>query len=185
MAYEDWAITLTSTSAFSTIVLVCVTAYYAYQTKKTVEQMEKARRQQVLPVLKASLIFPGPAIIYLRIQNIGLGPAININATIKIEPGSHSHEWLAPILNKDEYRKFLLPLSSFEEILATYERIIITGSFGDIFGTKHQIIENLDVKKLLNSLKTQPITELWIDPYPLKALDKINDNLKKIADNLK
>ncbi|RZN15145.1 MAG: hypothetical protein EF812_03380 [Methanosarcinales archaeon] len=72
-----------------TVFLVLITAYYAWQTKKMVKEMEIARRLQFIPALKIK-----PTRLYsgnyfdVEIVNIGLGPAKNIKEKIRLEPKS-------------------------------------------------------------------------------------------------
>lgn len=66
--------------AISTIVLVTITAYYAWQTKRTVREIEKQTNLQQMPILKISKYpeFKGT----FTFSNIGKGAALNIELRV-------------------------------------------------------------------------------------------------------
>lgn len=70
-------ITSSAIQALATVVLVCVTIYYAIQTKKTVEAMDRSSKADFLPILMIGL-YPTRSsdnTLELSIENVGRGLA--------------------------------------------------------------------------------------------------------------
>ncbi len=67
--------------AILTGVLVLITAYYAWQTRQTVDELKRARGVAVLPKLAISIRTLSAGIGWIRITNVGPGPALDISAT--------------------------------------------------------------------------------------------------------
>jgi hypothetical protein len=66
--------------------LALITAYYAWQTHRIVREMRATRAAQVLPHLVTRIRhYPGGGGV-LRILNAGLGPALNVDVVITLEP---------------------------------------------------------------------------------------------------
>ncbi len=66
--------------ALSTIVLVIITGYYAWQTKKTVREIERQTNLQQMPILK--ILTHGEWACSFMLKNIGKGAALNIELRI-------------------------------------------------------------------------------------------------------
>src|SRR5467141_3361899 len=73
-----------------TLGLVAITAYYAWQTRRMVGEMRKAREMQVSPRLVLTL---GPRVPgagssgdYLYVENVGPGIALEVDIEIALEP---------------------------------------------------------------------------------------------------
>ena len=71
--------------AFSTILLVIITAYYAFQTRKTVREMKNSREDARLPIIRLSIDGPytsGLSSDYsnfdFKFENIGYGLALDV-----------------------------------------------------------------------------------------------------------
>ncbi len=112
-----------------TLLLVIITGYYAWQTKKTVKEMELARRYQFIPSLKIR-----PTGDSIKIENIGLGPAKNIRGKIKLEPNGEEIEVVYPLLYPE--KKFVLwrcfkNVKSYEDI-KKFSQLILSVQFEDI-----------------------------------------------------
>lgn len=67
-------------TAYSTIVLAGVTAYYVYATRLLVNETKEARRQEIMPRLKIKVLESG-----LKLVNVGSGPALNINLRCRLD----------------------------------------------------------------------------------------------------
>jgi hypothetical protein len=61
--------------AIVAIVLVIVTIYYAVQTKKTVQEMEKSRKYEFLPILEIRVVAESLSNVRLTLSNVGKGLA--------------------------------------------------------------------------------------------------------------
>ena len=84
---------------FSTISLVLITTYYAWQAKKTVDVMEETRISQFTPSFKIV-----PKFFYignefgLEITNIGVGTAKNIKGKLKLTSNGEETDIFYPSL---------------------------------------------------------------------------------------
>ncbi len=102
----DQSAILAVVTAAGTIALVAVTIYYAIQTRRTVAEMTEARQLTPWPLLTCDLVAnaaqnrteEGLYYHYLRLENVGNAPALNISwqiaslnpqrATLKVTPTS-------------------------------------------------------------------------------------------------
>ncbi len=80
-------IALTAVQSFSTVVLILVTIYYAYQTRATVREISKQRKDSMLPLVIAEEFNIGSEnkkfkqdtyCVECSLKNIGNGPAFEI-----------------------------------------------------------------------------------------------------------
>jgi hypothetical protein len=91
MTTSDWAlISVAAVQAAAMIVLVCVTIYYAVQTRKMAKEMKKQAEialngqfNAVAPVIE--LDGEGRKIIWIGWRNVGTGPALNFRCWIEDE----------------------------------------------------------------------------------------------------
>lgn len=72
---------------FSSVILVFVTAYYAWQSNRTVKEAEKARKDSRLPIVEVELSGPmnernGEKYIDVTLNNTGAGLATDLVVTV-------------------------------------------------------------------------------------------------------
>jgi len=190
---HEWALSLayckfkaprTSIGLFiATSVLVIVTFIYAYYTKKLFEVTDQTRREQIKPKIKSSLHFIGPVFAVLRCQNIGRGSAKELDVNIEFYPqsGTSIRTWKEPILLPLEFRDFLLPFKSLDDIQSNIDYIIVKGECKDAFDAKEIIYDRLDVREYLANLKAAHIRVVETADEYLKYIAK---NTEKIAGSL-
>ena len=116
-----------------TAILVFITAYYAWQTRKMVKEMEIARRYQFIPSLKIK-----PTHLYIgdsfdiEITNIGLGPAKNIKGKIILEPNGDEIDIIYPMLYPQKRIALHSPfksVKSFQDV-KKFKKLILKANFG-------------------------------------------------------
>src|SRR4051812_41364550 len=73
-------------TATLTAVLVAITGYYAWQTYRMVEEMEKARAVAVLPRLALKWLGVGPTLSFIRVASVGPGPALDVDVEVIFVP---------------------------------------------------------------------------------------------------
>jgi len=98
--------------AGATIVLVCITAYYAWFSKKLVDENKKLRELQLFPhilltfvkIKRNDLIGAGmDRGEFLRITNAGNGSAFNVKVEAKLnDKAKKDISWTAKVLNSKE-----------------------------------------------------------------------------------
>jgi hypothetical protein len=67
-------------------VLVVVTAWYAWQTQRMVEEMRAARAAQVRPRVVPTLHREASGSLVPRLVNVGSGPAVGVVLAVSLEP---------------------------------------------------------------------------------------------------
>lgn len=64
-----WPIDPLWARVFVTVVLVGINAYYAWQIRQTIAEMEKARKAEFMPHVKAALTFLGPVLVFQNVPD--------------------------------------------------------------------------------------------------------------------
>lgn len=150
-----------SVAAFLTLCLVAITAYYAWQTRRMVVEMRKAREMQVSPRLVLTLgpRVPGAASSgdYLYVENVGAGMALEVDIEVALEP-SAPLKWRlqASSLASGERRKVeRADVVGGEEdrglrretLALSYKGVRLLGTYRDVFGSLHQVDSELALRE--------------------------------------
>jgi len=69
--------------ALTSIILVIVTSYYAFQTRKTVNVLEKTNTMQFRPALIGAIKIRNAIEPELQISNLGKGPATDVEIVVR------------------------------------------------------------------------------------------------------
>ncbi len=133
------------------VVLVVVTAYYAWQSRQMVAEMRFARRLSLLPRLVLDVSMVGPTYGDVAVRNIGSGPALDADLTLVFEPGASGNRderrWLAHVVAPGEGHEFLprQEISSMDDLAREHPAIALTGTMKDLFGEAHEISERINI----------------------------------------
>lgn len=172
--------------AASTIVLVCVTGYYAKQTKKTVDVLKETSVLSIRPHLKGTFQNIGPVSGDLLIRNVGNGPATKINIGFWIESKDETKKsWTKPLMMPNDSEEFFIPKNDKESVFNmdffsnNQTTIRIVGEYYDILNNKYEINDFIDVTAYVKQL------EQTKNRYKEPAEEKISDGIDKISDSLK
>jgi len=151
-------VTVTDALAWLTLALLFVTGYYAWQTRRTVEEMRSARTQAVQPKLAINIDWMtfAPAMPMVELRNVGLGPALHLDVLITFEPrgeamGDSDRPWTTNVLMPGEAHLFFSPNVAGqpldnERFVAAVRAVRLTGSVQDALGNELHIdeaVENL------------------------------------------
>jgi len=135
-------------SVIASLVLAILTAVYVLQTQGMLREMTETRKAEFLPHVKAGLKYPAPMAVYLRIENVGKGAAVNVNVTYGLQPSSEPFKrWVYPLFSPEESYSFLLQPSDFNKLIKQYDFLVVRGTCEDVFGQKHEINEKIDLKE--------------------------------------
>jgi len=173
-------------TACSTIVLVLITAYYAWQAKKTVDVMEKTRVSQFTPAFK---IVPKPIFlggeIGLEITNIGVGTAKNIKGKLKLTSNGEETGISYPSLYP---RESLVLSQPFENVRLNADtsknnKVKMSVMYEDIAGNAYEIKESFsidysEITKNENYTKDKIVSELQNINKEIKDLKNVIDKKK-------
>lgn len=135
-------------SVIASIVLAILTAIYVIQTQGMLREMTKARKAEFQPHVKATLKPLGPLFVELALENVGKGAAIDVEVTFSVKPGEFEKNWRHPILSPGDSERFFLPEGNLKKLAKKYDKVIVTGICKDVFGEKHTIDEQIDIKEI-------------------------------------
>jgi hypothetical protein len=194
--------------AFSTIILVIVTGYYALQTRNTVEAVKSSAEIGVRPFLKGSMRARGPGSLRLQIENIGKGPANNVHIEYRTESASRvslsnpqpsildttPRNWSSEVIMSNEIEQFFLTgpnkniVYSFDYFHNSPTTIFITGSYSDILGNQYFINQQIDVtaytheqEKIFHILKKDPLNDIASSIKEIERVVKSRDTRERTA----
>lgn len=165
-----------------TALLLIVTGFYAWQTKKTVEEMENARKSQYTPSLKIEtthFIIGGD--LSVKITNIGIGTAKNIKGKLKLEPDGEEIDIIYPLLYPRDSFALMQPFMSVKYVAnAKNYKLKLSASCEDILGTIHEVKDSFNLKDIEN-IKNDYQSRNKI----VKELRDTNKELKNLAGVIK
>ena len=166
-----------------TFILVCITAWYAWETRLIVKNMERDREASHRPLLSFQVVPWDGVNLKLRIQNVGGGPAFGIEGKIEAgtKHGVDSFPWSYPFLGVDKYEEFGFPMPegtstqdrfSFEKIR---ERISVVRAIFKYSAVNEQAYE------LNDSIPIAKVTKDWVDSKMLVTADHPDRIMPRIA----
>jgi hypothetical protein len=183
-------LTPTEILATLTAALVLVTMYYAWQTRKMVGEMEQARAATVLPRIAVSVNPISGLVGWIRLTNVGPGPALDVRATIKLEPDGFEIKWHAHVVAPNESHDSIptppdeptAQLGYLERLTERFDRVTLVASYRDALGKPHETRETIEIREWWKSLIAAG--HLAIHDYPAEAVDefvKIRKSLDKLV----
>jgi hypothetical protein len=147
-----------------TVALVGATIFYARQTRETVAEMRRGRSGQVMPRLVPAIQKLGPNDLLPRVVNVGVGSALNVVATMSLEPGGSSMTYRAPLLSPGRGQSLLLGrdpehLNSLDFIsevdeFAQFNTLRLLGSYHDVLGDEHSVDESFDLASYIAAFRS-------------------------------
>ncbi|RLI21322.1 hypothetical protein DRO54_03965 [Candidatus Bathyarchaeota archaeon] len=151
-------------------------AIQVFLSRKAIEEAEKARKTSFMPRIKATLHFPAPTYAQLKMQNVGKGPAFDIEARIETAPKKDQRVWKQLVMTPDEHTIFFLPEGNFEKLAQEFDFVLINGRYKDIFGEEYEINEKIDLKEQLKEL---PKLRMVWQEEPLRKIGRELEEIKK------
>jgi len=164
-------------SVIVTVVLVGINAFYAIQSRRTIKEMEKARKTEFMPHIRAELTFLGPVFLLLRMINVGKGPAIDVKARITFSPSNESRLWEQGTMSPNESIRVFLPEGNLDKVCETAARITVKGEYMDIFGQQFRIDEEIDTKEFIENMKQ---LQQIIEPDMPRIIRQLKDELRDL-----
>jgi len=136
-----------------TFALVCVTIWYAWQTQQMVREMASARAAAVKPAPRLDYGVLPEGLVFLVLENVGVGPAVQLSVALEVRgfAGSHEPDRLkVPLLRSGENIILRYPawggkdLISLDNLASVPATISMTGECLDLDGQRHQVSDELD-----------------------------------------
>jgi hypothetical protein len=140
-------------SVLVTVVLVVINVIYVVQTRQTVKEMEKVRKAEFIPHIRAEISWLAPTYLVLKATNFGKGPAINVKAEITFFPSNERRKWEQAIMSPSEFIRIFLPEAQMEKVCEKSERISVEGEYEDLFHQKFSLKETLHAKEFIEQGK--------------------------------
>jgi len=180
-----------------TFLLALVAAWYAAETRRVVDRMDKEREARERPVLAMHLVPWQLGLVKLRIQNVGLGPAFAISGIIEglSEGELLSSSWTYPLLPPGNYEEFGFPTVDkvdpdgrfrLDKIRERFETISARFTYKAATGKDYELDQTINIRHISDAwvearmMVTQDHPER-LGPRMAKALDTIADSLSKLA----
>jgi hypothetical protein len=174
-------------SQYANLILIAITAIYATLTWMMLKEMREARKAELRPCIKASLDLIGSDIVVLKIQNIGKGAAIDINAEFSLEPSENAKAtWQYRLLSSTESKRFLLPdpdkKYTLDALTEKYKEVIVKISYKDVFNEMHEETLSINLKEFKEGLFG---SIMLLDTSMKEHIEDIKKHIKEISKNLK
>ena len=175
-----------------TAVLAGLTGFYAIQTMKTVQIMERAAKMEFLPRIKGHIHMNGPVNLDFRISNVGKGPAedVRVNFTV-VGQNTVTRTWTQPLLKLNGFQDFFIPISETEtESSVPYSRnnetrVELNATYRDILDINHSNSEVINISDFVNQFeRTLSVYSEETSDKISRSLDKFFEELQRIRQNL-
>jgi hypothetical protein len=166
-----------------TIVLVGITAWYASETRRIVNRMDREREEIHRPVLSLQLVPWEANLLKLRIQNVGSGPAFDIKGKIFAETKSviATIPWSYTMLDVDKYEEFGIPISDNTHV---FDLNIIKQTVNKVGAKFTYRSAARSEYNLEDSINIQELTTDWVDSHMLVTQDHPDRIMPRIAKTL-
>lgn len=178
-----------------TSVLVVVALWYAAETRRIVNRMDRQLEATTKPILVFSVIPWQARAVKLRIANAGPGPAHEIEGLVEAS-GDGAHEkfkWSYPVLMPGKYEEFGFPSAPgasseerfrIDKITGRFSLVRADLSYSSGSGRKYSLQQSIDVSRLTSDwiesrmMATQDHPER-LTPRIAKALESIASTLTR------
>jgi hypothetical protein len=184
------ALALDETVQLSILALTAIALILSvFFNKATIEEMKMARKSQVMPNIKGHFSYHAPTIGFFVVQNLGSGPAIDMEATISLVPKKADSEagqkpitysWRDKILVPGDSEEFMLKTASVKELKDQYQKVTLEAKFKNIYGDRYDAKDELLFQDLLGP--SEGIKQLWRDPRIIeKNIEKIGNGIDALT----
>lgn len=180
MPISDFLSWLDFFNRYSNLVLVAVTTVYVVLTWGMVREMRRTRESELEPHLIASLEPMGSNYGMIRVQNIGGGPALNVEIVISVRPENESlrRTWRSPTAWPSQIDEFLMPSSSpsgqlptLKQLESEYAEVCVDAKWHNLMGKNRSRSFNFDLHKQ---------QEGWYHAGRLRKDFDVEDTLKEV-----
>lgn len=177
---------LDNLNQYSSLVLVIVTAVYAFFTWQMVLEMRRAREDEADPYITATLVPISTVHVKLQIHNAGRGPAFSVIAKMYFEPldNIQIQEWRTPIILPGIHEDFRLPggENDLTKLVEKHQNFIIEVTWKNSFHKSNEKKYVINLKEL----KDGWFQAKWlIHPTDIATqLGNIKDEIKRVSDYL-
>jgi len=163
-----------------TIVLVLITGWYAFETRRIVRRMDQEREALTRPTLVFSLIPWTANNVKLRVENVGVGPALDITGRIVsvVDDNELTVSWQYPCLISGKYEEFGIPIPGgkrefqFDTIRSRIRQVGAQLNYMSAGGKLYRLDTMIPIKE---------VTDSWIESHMLATEDHPDRVLPRVA----
>ena len=173
-----------------TLILAVVAAWYAFETHRIVDRMDKEREAKDRPTLAFHLVPWGPKTLKLRIQNVGIGAAFALKGDIEgFLNGERvgAYPWSYQVLAPGKYEEFGFPTEpsaspddrfNMDAVRGRFERVHAYFTYKSASGREYVLDDTIRVRDITaewiasRMMATQDHPDRLL-PRMAKALDEI------------
>ena len=141
----------------ATVVLVLITAYYAYQNRLMAKAMATSHEDQVRPRLVPNLRVEGPVMGYLQVVNVGTGPARGVDIRLRLEPSGWERRWRSSLVLPGEVNEYLIReekrFPSLDQVATENTHFVIAGECYDVDGRRRVVEERMELRETWQALQ--------------------------------
>ena len=188
MTASSWTI------AALTAVLVIVTGFYAWQTRRTVDELRKARAVAVRPHLALRLHEVDPTVTFVQVINVGSGPALDVEVEVRFVALSDTSEAVESSMIQEPAMapgEFLdaIPMGPGQQVLNTaalaarVARIELRGTMVDAFGTPYPVEDTLTDLAAWRSVRLAASIH-WTDSIERRLAQELGKELDRVGEVL-
>lgn len=132
------------------VVLVAVTAYYAWQTHEMADEMKQARLLSLAPNVRLDVRMLSAVYGVPVARNVGTGPALDCDLHLHFGARDHTidhRRWLAQVLAPGDEHQILPPegVANISNLVGRFPVIRLEGNVSDVFGERHVVDETMDL----------------------------------------
>jgi hypothetical protein len=136
-----------------TAALVGLNAYYAVQTRRTVEEMQAQRHAALLPRLALGLFAAGPEHVFIEIRNVGPGAALDVDLALRLikhDGDVETRRWPMSLMAPNDHEQVMYTPPGGDRLLKTdalaarFVRFEITGTMKDAADHEYPIAHQID-----------------------------------------
>ena len=170
-------------TTYSNLILVIITAVYAYLTWRMVREMKVARENQSDSYLAASPVSMGTIHAQIQLENAGPGPALDIELSISLDPPLDTTErnWHHPVLLVNQKEHFLIPqkrggsLDSLQQLGERHTNLNVELKWKNIFGKQKSSSAKYNLREL---------AEGWYNAGNLIKPNDLPEQMEKVTKSL-
>jgi hypothetical protein len=176
---EPFNSVISSINAGSSVLLAAITAVYVILTGQLLRETKNARRQELMPIMNLDLEQYAIGALGPKLENVGNGPARDVDATVKLVPGGKENTITSKNIRPGDFAASVGPVSPDSH--ENYNKMVVEGEYTDAFGERECFKDEFDLAILENLDGAESMMDR---DRQLREIKKIRKDLGSISDSL-
>jgi hypothetical protein len=175
----------------ASIALLIVTVVYAWHTRAMANEMTATRLLSVQPRVTLAVNMRSATVGEIEIVNIGHGPAIEPQLTLKIAALEDERPWRAHLLAPGESVGFMLNAAGQPHKVVTMQEatdldaiVELVGTTRDLYGVEHRVADTFDLahwwREIVEAQQRYREDPLVVTNRELKDLREAAEGIHKV-----